>query len=164
MIGWIKQGQHGQLHLAGFDLLAEILGRPPDHQSGQKHAHDQVDEQVDHAHPLAAENAVEPHAGQGRDAGQRIQAVVHAVDRAAGDGGRDGRIGRAGRGAETQLFPFEVAQLLVDGQAGNRRDVDGLWSDTGRRRRARRFDTAYRPRRSSARCAVKRGLGCSVSQ
>ncbi len=124
-----QEGQHGELHLAGLDLLAEILGRPPDHQSRQKHAHNQVDEQVDHAHPLAAEDAVEPHARQGRDAGQRIQAVVHAVDRTAGDGGRDCRIGRAGRGAEAQLFPFEVPQLLIDGKAGNRGDDDRLWSD-----------------------------------
>ncbi len=106
-----EQGEHGQLHLAGLDLLAEILRRAADHQAGQEDADDQVDEQVDEADALAAEDAVEPHAGERRQAGQRVEAVVHAVDRTAGHRRGDGREGRAGRGAETQFLAFEVAQL-----------------------------------------------------
>ena len=99
-----EQGEHRQLHLAGLDLLAEVLRRAAHHQAGQEDADDQVDQHVDQADALAAEDAVEPHAGEGRQAGQRVEAVVHAVDRAAGHRRRDGGEGRAGGRAEAQLL------------------------------------------------------------
>ena len=107
-----EQGEHGQLHLAGLDLLAQVFRRAADHQPGQEHADDQVNEHVDEADALAAEDAVEPHAGERRQAGQRIEAVVHAVDRAARHGRRHRREGRPGRGAEAQFLAFEIAQLV----------------------------------------------------
>ena len=114
-----QQGDHGELHFAGFDLLAEVFGRPPDHQARDEHADNQVDQHVDHAHPFAAEDAVQPHARQGRDSRQRIEAVVHAVHRPAGDAGRRGGKGRSGRRAEPQFLALQVAQRLIDGQRGS---------------------------------------------
>ncbi len=126
-MGWIEQGEHGQFHLARLDLLAEILRRAADHQAGQEHADDEVDEQVHQADALAAEDAVEPHAGKRRQTGQRIEAVVHAVDRAARHRRGHGRERRPRRGAETQLLAFEVAQLrLIDGQRRQGGDVDAV--------------------------------------
>ena len=117
-----QQGQHGQLHLAGLDLLAEVLRRSADHQPGQEDADDQVDEQVDQADADAAEDAVEPHAGQRRQPGERVEAVVHAVDRAVR---RDGRHRRPGRRRPTvpkrSSLPSRLPSRLVDRQAGEGR-------------------------------------------
>ena len=119
MIGWISRASMASFISRASTFLPRYSGVRPTIRPGQEDADDQVDQHVDQADALAAEDAVEPHAGQRRQAGQRIEAVVHAVDRAAGDGGGDGREGRAGRGAEAQLLAFEVAQLLIDRQAGN---------------------------------------------
>ena len=56
-----------------------------------------------------------------RERGHRIQAVVLAVDRAAGNVDRHRREGGAGGGPEAQLLALEVAQVLIDRQSGNRR-------------------------------------------
>ena len=137
-----QQREHGQLHLAGFDLLAQVLGRASDHQPGDEHADDQVQQQVDHAHALAAEDAVEPHAGQRRQAGQRIEAVVGAVDGAAGDRRGHGGERRAGGGAETQLLAFQVAQAPDPPAAPGRGGLSGHLPGA----------------------PVGAGFGCSVSQ
>ena len=39
-----QQGEHRQLHLAGLDLLAQVLGRAADHQPGDEDADDQVEQ------------------------------------------------------------------------------------------------------------------------
>ena len=124
-----QQGQHGQLHLAGFDLLAQVLRRAADHQAGEEDADDQVDQQVDQADAHAAADAVEPHAGQRREAGQRVEAVVHAVDRAVGRVRGQRGPGGAGRRAEAQFFAFQVAQRLIDRQAGRRAGIVDLVAD-----------------------------------
>ena len=49
---------------------------------------------------------------------QRIQTVVHAVDRAIGSVRRQGGPGGTGGGTETQLLALQIAQLLIDGQTG----------------------------------------------
>ena len=77
--------------------------------------------------------------------GQRVEAVVHAVDRAVRGVGRERRPGRPGRGAEAQFLSFQVAQRLIDGQAGNGRQ---------QRPSARRSQlVGIRNRRTSARHA-----------
>ena len=40
------RGQHGELDLAGFDLLAEVLGRAADHEAGHEDR-----QQSHHHHP-----------------------------------------------------------------------------------------------------------------
>ena len=117
MKGWTRRAIDRQLHLAGADLLAQVLGRPPHHHAGHEDADDHVEQHVDHAHALAAEDAVEPHAHHGRQGGQGVEAVCFGVDRAAGHVGGQGIEGGAGRGAEAHFFAFEVAQVLVHGQA-----------------------------------------------
>ena len=67
-----EQGDHGQLHLAGLDLAAEVFRRAADHQAAEEDGQDEVQQQVDEADALAAEDAVEPHADErrtGRSAG-----------------------------------------------------------------------------------------------
>ena len=142
--------QHGQFHLAGLDLLTQILRSSPHHQAGEKDADDQVNEHVDQSHAFAAKDAIEHHAGHRRDPRQRIQAVVHAIDRAAGDGRGHCRKGGACGRPEAQLFPFEVAQsLLVDGQRRNGGDdflLRSAWTST-----------------VDAPCAVNAGFGFMAS-
>ena len=63
-----QQRNHRQLHFARRDLFAEILGCASDHEPGDEHADDQIQQQVNHAYALAAVDAVEPHAGLSRGA------------------------------------------------------------------------------------------------
>ena len=143
-IGWTSRASIASFISRAPTFLPEVLGRAADHQAGEEDADDQVQQQVDHADALAAEDAVEPHADHRREAGQRIEAV-HCVDRAAGDVGRDRREGRAGRGAEAQFLAFEIAEMLIDRQRGDgrARHVElavrrrGAGDLIGRRRHAR---------------------------
>ena len=54
--GWIKIDDHGQLDLPGLDLLAQVLGRPADHQPGEKHGDDDVHQHVQETGADAAED------------------------------------------------------------------------------------------------------------
>ena len=60
-----------------------MFGGPTYHLAGNKDANYQKEQQVDHSHTLSAEDAVKPHARHRREGGDRVQAVVLAVDRAA---------------------------------------------------------------------------------
>src|ERR1700735_1348766 len=105
--------QDAHLDFAALQLLADIFRRPPDHQPGHEHG--------DHG---KHQHAVEPGADTAEDdlaqldidhrdhAGQRHQAVMHGVDRAAGRiGGNRGEEGRAGY-AEPHLLAFHIAAGL----------------------------------------------------
>ena len=74
-----EQGDHGELHLAGADLSAEIFGRAADHHAGDEHADDQEDEHVDHADAFAAEHAVQPHADHRRNAAIGLRLSISAL-------------------------------------------------------------------------------------
>ena len=58
---------------------------------------------------------------KGGQRGNRVQAVVFAVDRAAGHVHRHRGERRARRGAEAHFLAFEIAQMLIHRQPGNRR-------------------------------------------
>ena len=46
--------QHHELHLGGLDLLAEVLGCSPDHETGDEDREERVDEQTHQADTDAA--------------------------------------------------------------------------------------------------------------
>jgi hypothetical protein len=119
-----EQRDDRQLHLAPFDLAAEIFRAAPDHLAGEEDANDQEQQEIDHADALAAEHAVQPHACEGRQARHRIERVVLGVDCAARHVGRDDAEYGTRRRAEAQLLAFEVAEMLVHGQAGDRGHSD----------------------------------------
>ena len=120
-----QDGEHRQLHLLGGDLLAEILRRSPDHQSGDEHRQDDEDQHAVEAGADAAEDHLaQHHVDHRHHAAQRREAVVHGVDRAVrGVGGRRRPQRRQNR-AEADLLALHVAagrQVrggLVDGKLG----------------------------------------------
>ncbi len=80
-----QNGQGGHLHLAGFDLLAQILRRAANHQPGDEDGQDDEDQHAVEARADAAEdNFAQQHVEQGHAAGERAEAAVHGVDRAVG--------------------------------------------------------------------------------
>ena len=129
-----QQRDHRQFHFARTDFLAQVFGCPPHHLAGQENSDDQEQQQVDHADALAAVYAVDPHSHHRRQRGDRIETVVLAINRAAGHVHRHRREGGAGRRSKTQLLAFQVAQVLIDRQPGNRRDCQRAFPS--RRRRA----------------------------
>ena len=127
-----EQRDHRQLHFPRADLAPKIFGRAADHLSGEEHADDEEQQQVDHADALAAEHAVHPHADHRRYAGERIEAVHLGVDRAASDVGGDRRESGAGGRPEAQFLALEIAEMLIDRQRG---DWPGWHVDLAVRRR-----------------------------
>ena len=84
--------KHRHLHFFLLDLLADVLGRPADHQAGDEHADDRVEQ---HAVEARADAAEDHFAGldveHRHEAAERREAVVPAVDRAAARIGCDRR-------------------------------------------------------------------------
>ena len=77
-----ERRQAGQLHLLGLDLLPQVLGRSPDHQSADEHRDDGVDEdRVEPAPGAAGGHLPEHHAGQQAQAAHRGERVVGGVRR-----------------------------------------------------------------------------------
>ncbi len=114
-----QQCDHRERHLASADFPAEVFGRAPHHLSCQEDTDDQEQQQIDHADAFAAVDAVQPHSHEGRQSGDRIQAVMLAVDRTAGhiDCGRGE--GRSRGGPEAQLLALEIAEMLIDRQSSH---------------------------------------------
>ena len=105
-----QHGQHRHLHLERLDLLAEVLRRPADHQAGDEHRQDDVDEHAVHAGADAAEDHLaQLHVGERHQAAERRERVVPAVDRAAARVGRDRGEERRVGDAEADLLAFHVA-------------------------------------------------------
>ena len=105
-----ERAERGELDLSRLDLLAEPLGRAPDHQAGHEDRHQDVEEHPVEAaadaaeHHLAEEQVDERHGAAGR----RLS-VEAAVDRAVrGVGGRDRPERRVGQ-AEADLLVGHVA-------------------------------------------------------
>ena len=64
--------QHGEFHLARFDLLAEIFRRASDHETGDKHRDDRENEEAIKARADAAgRDAAEQHVEQRHEAAKR---------------------------------------------------------------------------------------------
>src|SRR5690349_8616199 len=75
--------EHGELHLAALDLLAEVLRRSPHHQARDKHRQHRHHEHSVKARADAAENDfTDLHIDQWNQAAERRVTVVHRVDRA----------------------------------------------------------------------------------
>ena len=103
--------EHRELHFSGFDLLAEIFGRAPHHQSRDENRdHDDDEETIqpraDAARPDAAGQNVE----QRHQAAERGQRIVHRDDCAGARPGRRGREQRVHRLPEAYLLAFQVAE------------------------------------------------------
>ena len=56
-----QRDQHRHLHVIGFDLLAQVLRRAPDHQSGNEHRQHDVDQDAVEARAHSAENHLAEH-------------------------------------------------------------------------------------------------------
>ncbi len=125
-----------------LNFLAQELGCPPDHQAGQEDAQDGEDDEVDEAHALAAEDHVQQHLRDGRDARARRQAVVHGIDRAGGEGCRRRHEERRLALTETHFVAFHVALGGADAQAGHDR-VSGLLGEVGYRQEDEEEDTHH---------------------
>ena len=112
-----EHGQHGQLHVVRFDLLAEVFGRSPDHQSGDEDGEHDEEEHAVHPGADAAEDHFAEHDVEQRDrAADRREGVVPRVDRAAGGVGGDRGEERGVADAEADFFPFHVAVRRGDAE------------------------------------------------
>ena len=102
--------EHRHLHVVGLDLLAQVLGRPADHQAGDEHGEDDEDQHPVQARADAAEDHLAQHdVDERHHAAERREGVVHGVDRAATGVGRHGGEERRVGDAEPDLLAFHVA-------------------------------------------------------
>ena len=104
---------HHELHVGGHDLLAQVLGRAPDHQAGDEHRHQHEDQDPVQADADAAgAHLTELDVDQGHHPAERREAVVHRVHRAVRRPGRPGAPHRRDGRAEPDLLALEVAAGL----------------------------------------------------
>src|ERR1700677_4007400 len=73
-----EQSEQGKLDFARTDLLTKIFRCAADHLAHNEDPDNHVQQHIDHADALAAEDAVDPHAKKRRYGGDGIQAVVLA--------------------------------------------------------------------------------------
>ena len=113
--------EHGHLDVVGFDLLAEILGRAADHQSGDEDGqHDEDEHAVESGADAAEDDLAQLDVEQRNHAAERREGVVPGVDGAAAGVGGDGGEERGIGDAEADFLAFHVAarlqraDLLVD--------------------------------------------------
>ena len=120
-----QQGQHRHHDLLAFDLLAQVLRRPPHHQPGDE---DRDDGEHDHAvQPCAdpsKDDLTERDVGDQHQPSQRRIAIVEAHDGARRGGRRGHFLERRDGDAVPHLLPLHVAarlgsaDLLVRADAG----------------------------------------------
>src|SRR5258708_38326134 len=106
-----QQGDHRKRHLTRATLFAQVLGRPAHHLPCDEHSYYQEQQKVDHADALATVYAVHPHPPHWRERYNRVQAVMLAVDRAAGHVHGHSREGGASRSTETHFLALEIAEM-----------------------------------------------------
>ena len=110
-----EHDEHRHLHLEGLDLLAEVLGRPSDHEAGDEDREDRAHDE--HAVQAGADptrgDLTELDVEERDQAADRLEAVVPGVDRPGARAGRDGREQGADAGPELHLLAFHVAERLV---------------------------------------------------
>ena len=80
--------EHGELHFAALDLLADIFGRAADHQPGDEHREDGEQQEAVEPAPTPP-TTISPSwmLNSGTSPPSGGEAVVHRIDRAAGSGG-----------------------------------------------------------------------------
>ena len=128
-----QHGQHRHLDLERLNLLAEVFRRPADHQPGDEHREDDVDENPVHPGADAAEHHfAQLHVAERHQAAERRERVVPAVDGAAAGVGRHGREERGVGNAEPNLLALHVA-------AGGLRRDGLIGAGVGQHRVAARF-------------------------
>ena len=124
-----QQCDHRERHLTPADFPAQVLGRAANHLTRQEDTDDQEQQQVDHSDAFSAVDAVQPHSHEGRKARDRIQAVVFAIDRAAGHVNRGRGEGRAGGSSEAQFLTLEIAEMLIDRESSHGRQGDDAFAE-----------------------------------
>ena len=111
--------EHRHLDLFGLQFLAEVFGRAPDHQPGDKQRDDREQQNPIKARTHAADDDLaEQHVDQRHHAAQWHVAVVHRIDRAARCIGRDGRPEDRIGDPEADLLTFHIAAHLRRGRGG----------------------------------------------
>ncbi len=125
-----QDDEHRHLHLEGLDLLAQVLGRAPNHQAGDEDAQDGPDDEhaVEPRTDPAGREFAELHVEERDEAAEWLEAVVPGVDGTGARAGRDGRPQGASTGPEPGLLALHVAEGLVDA-GGERRVRAGLVRD-----------------------------------
>ena len=104
--------EHGELHLARLDLLADVFGRAADHQPGDEDRDEHEDQHAVEAGADAADDDLaELHVDERDQPAERHEAVVHRVHRAAGGGGGDDGEERRERRAEADLLALHVGAV-----------------------------------------------------
>ncbi len=79
-----RDRKHRELDLARLDLLADIFGRTPDHQTGHENREDREEQEaIDPRADAADHHFAQLHVEQRDQAAKRGEAVVHGIDRAA---------------------------------------------------------------------------------
>ena len=148
-----QHAERDQLDLLGLDLLAEVLGRAPDHQA----ADEDREQDVEQDRVQAGADAAEDHLA-GRQVRERDRAAEpgvgldRAVDRAARGDGRDDVEQRRAGDPEALLLALEVAAgrcLRATRVRGRRRAARASRAPRRRRRRRRRRRTSRTSSRRS---------------
>ena len=122
-----QKGERDQDDLGLFDLLAEELGSPADHEPGDEDRDDAVDERREEPDALSTEHALQHHAGEEGHGAEWREAVMHRVHASGREGRRNGSEQSALGDAEADFLAFHVAAWLA--------------------RSCRHFDTGLRQRR-----------------
>ena len=134
-----EHGQDGDLDVVGLDLLAQVFGRPPDHQPGQEDGQDDEDEHpVEPGADAAEDDLAQLDVEQRDEPAQRRERIVHGVDRAAGGVGRDGGEERGIEDAEADLLALHVAAGRIDAERRARRGFPALSAHQQTRTAARK--------------------------
>ncbi|MNN06614.1 hypothetical protein D3C81_1194090 [compost metagenome] len=107
------QGHHQQLHFPGLQFLAEVFRSTTDHQAGEEHRDQHVEQHaVEPGANAAEDHFADHHVDQGHHAAQWVEAVVHAVYRTVRRGRGGHRPEHGGGGAETRFLAFQRRGLL----------------------------------------------------
>jgi hypothetical protein len=120
--GHRQDGEGAHLDVEGVDLLAQVFGRPPDHQAGDEDGEDDEDQHAVEAGSDAAEyHLAEMHVEERYQPAEWGEGVVHAIDRAAGGVGGYGGEERRAEDPEAHLLALHVAAGGVDAELGEMR-------------------------------------------
>ncbi|MNN03639.1 hypothetical protein D3C81_1163350 [compost metagenome] len=108
-----QQGCHQKLHFTGLQLLAQVFRGTANHQPGQEHRDKDEQQHAVEARADAAEyHLADHHVDHRHHTGQRVQAVVHGVDRTVGGGGGGDRPQHRTGGAEAAFLALQGGGLL----------------------------------------------------
>src|SRR5579884_746394 len=114
-----EHGERRELHLARLDLLAQVLGRAPDHEPAQEHGDDgEQEDGVEPAPHTAGRHLAEHHPRQQSEAADGGERVVGPRHRPGGGLGGGDVVQAGGQRAEADLLAHHVALMLGDLMGG----------------------------------------------